>query len=70
MQLEFLLEAEEELAAAEEFYASALSGLGREFLSEVARTCQLIARSPAAGTRLSPRIRRRLVHREVLGTVT
>lgn len=63
MQLEFLLEAEEELAAAAEFYDFTLPGLGRDFLAEVTRTCRLIARSPEAGTRLSPRLRRRLVRR-------
>lgn len=38
MRLEFLLEAEEELVAAAEFYASAMPRLGREFLAEVTRT--------------------------------
>lgn len=63
MRLEFLLEAEEELVAAAEFYASAMPRLGREFLAEVTRTCGLIAENPTAGSRLAPRIRRRLVRR-------
>lgn len=37
--------------------------LGREFLAEVTRTCGLIAENPKAGSRLAPRIRRRLVRR-------
>jgi plasmid stabilization system protein ParE len=63
MRLGFLLEAEEELNAAADFYESAMPGLGREFLAEARRTCQLLAEQPRTGRRLSTRIRRRLLRR-------
>jgi len=53
MQVRFLLDAEEELAAAVWFYEASLPGLGRDFLVEVRRTYGLIAENLTTGRRLS-----------------
>jgi len=62
-RVRFLLEAEEELAAAAVFYDDTSPGLGGEFLAEIQRTCRLIASDPESGRELSAVIRRRLVRR-------
>jgi hypothetical protein len=59
--------AELELKEAMEFYESAQSGLGAEFLSEVQAAVRLIETHPEAWLALSPRTRRCRTHRFPFG---
>jgi hypothetical protein len=55
--------AELELKEAMAFYETAQSGLGADFLAEVATTTRLIEAHPLAWMALSPRTRRCRTHR-------
>lgn len=63
MKARFTSTAELELKEAMEFYQSAQTGLGADFLAEVQATIQLIESFPLAWTSLSPRTRRCRTHR-------
>lgn len=63
MRVRFTSTAEAELKAAMEFYQSAQTGLGAEFLAEVEATTNLIESFPLAWSPLSPRTRRCRTHR-------
>ena len=63
MKVRFASTAELELKEAMEFYESARTGLGAEFLAEVEATTDLIESFPLAWTSLSPRTRRCRTHR-------
>ena len=63
MKVRFASTAELELKVAMEFYESARTGLGAEFLAEVEATTNLIESFPLAWTSLSPRTRRCRTHR-------
>jgi hypothetical protein len=56
-------EADAELDAAVAFYESCRPGMGLDFAEEVYRSIQLACEYPAAGARVSSRLRRRLVRR-------
>lgn len=58
MKARFTSVAETELREAMEFYESAQSGLGAEFLAEIQATTRLIESHPLAWTNLSLRTRR------------
>jgi hypothetical protein len=59
----FASTAELELKEAMDFYETARTGLGAEFLAEVEATTNLIESFPLAWTSLSPRTRRCRTHR-------
>jgi len=63
VKVRFASQAELELKEAMEFYESARTGLGAEFLAEVEATTNLIESFPLAWTSLSPRTRRCRTHR-------
>lgn len=63
MKARFTSVAETELREAMEFYESAQSGLGAEFLAEIQATTRLIESHPLAWTNLSLRTRRCRTHR-------
>ena len=63
MKVRFASTAELELKEAMDFYESARTGLGAEFLAEVEATTNLIESFPLAWTSLSPRTRRCRTHR-------
>jgi len=63
VRVRFTSTAEAELKAAMEFYQSAQTGLGAEFLAEVEATTNLIESFPLAWSPLSPRTRRCRTHR-------
>jgi hypothetical protein len=63
VKVRFASPAELELKEAMEFYESARTGLGAEFLVEVEATANLIESFPLAWTSLSPRTRRCRTHR-------
>jgi len=63
VRVRFTSTSEAELKAAMEFYQSAQTGLGAEFLAEVEATTNLIESFPLAWSPLSPRTRRCRTHR-------
>ena len=63
MKARFVSTAELELKEAMEFYESARTGLGAEFLAEVEATTKLIEKFPQAWLPLSSRTRRCRTHR-------
>jgi len=63
VKVRFASTAELELKEAMDFYESARTGLGAEFLAEVEATTNLIESFPLAWTSLSPRTRRCRTHR-------
>jgi len=63
----FLPPAEEEMIAAAQYYENQSTGLGAEFLIEVARTVAAIATHPKAAPKVKQEIRRRLLKRFPFG---
>jgi len=63
----FLPPAEEEMIAAAQHYEDQSTGLGAEFLIEVARTVAAIATHPKATPKVKQDIRRRLLKRFPFG---
>lgn len=63
MNVRFASAAYRELVEAAEYYEGQQSGLADQFLSEVEEAVARITRHPDTWARVSPRIRRCLVHR-------
>lgn len=63
MQIEFLLEAEEELIEAAAFYQARAEGLGEQFLSEIERSVRYLSEQPLMGQKLDESLRRFLLRR-------
>ena len=63
MNIRFTSAAHRELAEAIEYYESKQSGLGNRFLRAVEACAERIERYPLMWAKVSPRLRRYLVHR-------
>lgn len=63
MSISFHPHAERELNDAAQYYDRESAGLGAAFLTEVERTCAVVAEYPSAGAAIVDDIRRRLLRR-------
>ena len=63
MQVRFRTEAASDLESAAAWYGQQREGLGREFLTDVARALDLVAERPDAFPLVAHQVRRTLVHR-------
>lgn len=61
MQVEFLLEAEEELIEAAAFYQTRAEGLGEQFLAEGERSARYLSEQSFIGQKLNEHLRRFLL---------
>ncbi len=68
-KVEFLPEAEQEMAEAAKYYEGQAAGLGIEFLSEVERAVDAIKRVPTSWPIIDGQLRRRLLRRFPFGVL-